>query len=113
MRWRRWAQKGWLDYYAGQAYTPDPRMFQRRARNVIEELGKSCPAVVGIGIKWGGGETDVDTVIREIEVARKLGAAGVAIFSGKDLTEAHAAALKAGPFREPAPYPALSARRGL
>ncbi len=44
----------------------------------------------------------VETVLKEIEVARQLGAKGIVLFHGKALTDEYLAALKAGPFKEPA-----------
>lgn len=102
--WKRWADLGWLDYYAAQNYTDDPDRFTQLTRGVLQDL-QPCPVFVGIGVKWSGGATPLPTVLQEIEQARKLGASGVVLFSATALTAEDLARLKAGPFRQPSLYP--------
>ncbi len=103
--WRRWAEEGWVDDFEGQVYTSSPEGFRKLARTLIGDLGTSCPVVLGIGVKWSSGANTAETVLKEIGIARECGARGVALFSGTDLTDELLAALKAGPFQEPAPLP--------
>ncbi|HNR72365.1 MAG: family 10 glycosylhydrolase [Verrucomicrobia bacterium] len=102
--WKRWAELGWLDYYASQNYTPNLEFFTRLTQTILKDL-QPCPVFIGIGVKWSGGETPMPTVLQEIELARKLGAAGVILFSASAITDSDLAALKAGPFQAPADYP--------
>ena len=104
--WGRWAHLGWLDYYAAQVYTGNLNDFSSRVQTVCRDLKPDCAVLVGIGVDWSGGGTNtLETVLKEIETSRKLGADGVALFHGRAITDAHLAALKAGPFREPARLP--------
>ena len=100
--WRRWAEEGWVDDYEGQVYTPSPAGFGKHVRTLIGDLGPSCPVAIGIGVKWSSGSNTLETVLKEVDIARESGAAGVALFSGTDLTDEILAALKAGPFKNPA-----------
>ncbi len=100
--WGRWARLGWLDFYAAQIYTTNVDAFHQRAQTTISDLGQDCAVFIGIAAEWGGGKNPVETVLKEIEVARQLGAKGIVLFHGKALTDEYLAALKAGPFKEPA-----------
>lgn len=106
--WKRWADLGWLDYYASQNYTDNLDNFTRLTQGVLKDL-QPCPVFIGIGVKWSGGATPLPTVLQEVERARQLGAAGVILFSASALTDDDLATLKSGPFKQPSEYP--NARR--
>lgn len=103
--WKHWAQRGWLDFYASQIYTTNAESFKAGAQTVITDLGKDCLVSIGVAVQWSGGKNTAETVVKEIEIARKLGAKGVLIFSGEALTDEYLTALKAGPFSQPAALP--------
>lgn len=98
--WKHWAQVGWLRFYAPQVYTSDMGVFKSRTQATITDLGKDCPVAIGIAVRWGGGKNSVETVINQVETARKLGAQGIVFFHGKALTNELLQELKAGPFKE-------------
>jgi uncharacterized lipoprotein YddW (UPF0748 family) len=108
--WRHWAELHWLDYYASQNYSPDVSVFDSHTQTIMADLGKDCPVFVGIGVKWSGGATPLPVILEQIELARKRGAQGLLFFSAGALTDEHLAALKTGPFKEPAVFPALDRR---
>jgi uncharacterized lipoprotein YddW (UPF0748 family) len=103
--WKHWAQMGWLYFYTAQIYTINPEIFDARCQTIITDLGEDCLVSIGIAAQWSGGKNTTETVVKEIEIARRLGAKGVVIFSGQALTEEYLAALKAGPFSQAATLP--------
>jgi uncharacterized lipoprotein YddW (UPF0748 family) len=103
--WRRWAQLHWLDYYASQIYREDLGDFVSSTQTVMTDLENDCPVFVGIGVKWSGGASSLPMVLQQIDAARKRGAKGLLFFSASALTDEHYAALKAGPFKNPAGFP--------
>ncbi len=102
--WKHWAELGWLDYYAAQNYSSGLPIFSSFTQSVLKDIQPHCPVFVGIGVKWSGGETMLPMVLQQIEEARKFGAKGLLFFSSKALTAEHLAALKNGPFKEPAAF---------
>lgn len=104
--WRRWAKEGWIDAYVAQNYTEDDGRFQRRARTVLGDLKGLAPVWMGLGIRWSGGGNTPETLAARVEQARAFGAKGVVVYDGRTLTEPYLAALRDGPFRTPARFPA-------
>ena len=102
--WRRWAEFGWLDYYAAQCYTDNLSSFSSNTQQVIADLSPT-PVFAGIHIKSSSGTNPLSAILKEIEIARQHHAAGIILFSGKSLTDEHLSALKSGPFALPALYP--------
>ncbi len=104
--WGRWARLGWLDFYAAQVYTTNADAFRQRAQTVISDIGQDCAVFIGIAAEWSGGKNTVETVLKQIEIARQLGAKGIVLFHGKALTDEYLTALKARPFKGKAALPA-------
>jgi uncharacterized lipoprotein YddW (UPF0748 family) len=106
--WKRWADLKWLDFYVPQIYTTDVNKLRDNAQTTVLALGNDCPVVVGIAVKWGLEERNrnsVETILKEIDIARRVGAKGVIIYKAEYLTNEYLSALKSGPFRDPAPLP--------
>jgi uncharacterized lipoprotein YddW (UPF0748 family) len=98
--WGRWARAGWLDYYAAQVYVTDAARFRERLGVTIRDIGADCPVYAGLGFTFGDGvQNSVAEVLRQIDVARELGAAGFALFHGSAFTGELLDALRTGPFR--------------
>lgn len=104
--WRHWARAGWLDLYVAQDYKSDMAVFERRARRVLAQMGGAAPVALGLGVEWSGGSNSSDTVLAQIALARRLGAAGVVLYHGRALDDGLLNALAAGPFCLPAALPA-------
>jgi len=104
--WKHWAEVGLLDYYASQNYSSDFDTFKSYTQTILSDLPNTCPVFVGIGIKWSGGETPLPVALQQVDYARSRGAKGILFFSAKSLTDDYLNALKAGPFKTPAAYPA-------
>ncbi len=100
--WGRWAREGWLDYYAAQVYVSDTAKFRERFSTTVRDVGANCPVYAGLGFLWSSGQNTVAEILRQIEAARDLGAAGVALFHGGAFTPELLDALRTGPFRAPA-----------
>jgi uncharacterized lipoprotein YddW (UPF0748 family) len=74
--WRLWLDRGYLDYVCTMNYTPDNREFEQRCRAAGRDR-----VVVGIG-SWK--MKDQSEVQAQIEIARRWGAPGFALFSYDD-----------------------------
>ena len=98
--WGRWARLGWLDFYAAQIYTTNLDEFRTRCKGIVSNLAHDCPVYIGIAAEWSGGKNTVETVVKQVDVARQEGAKGIAVFHGKALANEYLMALKAGPFKE-------------
>ena len=109
--WKRWAELGWLDYYASQNYTPDLGTFQSYTQTVLNDIQPHCPVFIGIGVKWSGGGTPLPAVLKEIEDARARGSKGILFFSANGMTDDYLSALRDGPFAKPAAYPGTGVSR--
>jgi uncharacterized lipoprotein YddW (UPF0748 family) len=106
--WTKWANLGWLDLYFPQIYTRDVSVFEQKLGQVQASLKGRCPVVPIIGLRWGEHHTnDIDIVLRQIEVARKSGAAGVAFYPASEITAEYLAALCQGPFKEKVGVPSF------
>ncbi len=103
--WRHWARAGWLDLYVAQDYKSDMAVFEARARQVLAQMGGAAPVALGLGVAWSGGRNRPGTVLAQIALARRLGAAGVVLFHARALSDELMAALASGPFRTPAALP--------
>ncbi len=103
--WARWAQYGWLGFYAPEIYTTDLQDFRRRLQTTISDVGRDCPVCVGVLVENDGPRNSVQQVIGQIDTARQVGARGVILFHGKKITDDYLNALKTGPFSKPATLP--------
>jgi uncharacterized lipoprotein YddW (UPF0748 family) len=103
--WKRWAELGWLDFYASQNYSGELAPFSLMTQTILKDMPAQCPVFIGIGVKWSGGATPLPVVLKQIEDARSQRADGILFFSAKSLTDEYLAALKAGPFNTPAEFP--------
>jgi uncharacterized lipoprotein YddW (UPF0748 family) len=74
--WRLWLQRGYLDYVCTMNYTPDNREFEQRCRAAGTDR-----VVEGIG-SWK--MKSLVEVQAQIEIGRRLGAPGFALFSYDD-----------------------------
>jgi uncharacterized lipoprotein YddW (UPF0748 family) len=106
--WARWVRMGWLDYYAAQVYTPSVDEFRQRLSMVVKNVGRDGPVAAGVGIRWSGHpdkNIPTRTVLKEIELAREVGAPGQVLFHAGVIDEELVEALRKGPYRTPAPPP--------
>jgi uncharacterized lipoprotein YddW (UPF0748 family) len=107
--WPHWARLGWLDYYVPQDYTTNLDAYRRQLSLTMKDLGEACPVYAGIGISWGDHPTTIppQLVVRQIEVARELGASGVVLFPAEGINDELEEALLKGPFRFAAKLPLI------
>jgi uncharacterized lipoprotein YddW (UPF0748 family) len=103
--WGRWARSGWLDYYAAQVYSTSTATFRQRLGMTVKDLSPDCPVYAGIAFRWSSGTNTVEEVMRQIEVSREQGAAGVCLFYAGSFTDEFYQAIKSGPFRSAARLP--------
>ena len=74
--WQEWLRRGILDVACPMAYTDSTALFQERISAAVAAVGGER---VGAGV--GAYRNTVDGTVRQIDVARELGAAGVVLFS--------------------------------
>lgn len=105
--WARWVRMGWLDFYAAQVYTPNIDEFRKRLSVVVKDVGRDGPVAAGVGIRWSGHRDKNilnETVLKEIELAREIGAPGQVLFHAGVIDQELAEALRSGPYRSPATW---------
>jgi hypothetical protein len=71
----------------------------------VKDLSSDCPVYAGIAFRWSGGKNTIEEVMRQIEISREQGAAGVSLFYARAFTDEFYQAIKSGPFRSPARLP--------
>ena len=103
--WGRWARSGWLDYYASQVYSTSSDAFRQRLGTTVKDLSPDCPVYAGIAFRWSSGKNTVEEVMRQIEISREQGSAGVCLFYAGSFTEEFYQKLRSGPFKAPAKLP--------
>ena len=79
--WRSWLQTGLLDVICPMAYTTDASVFRAQIAAVTQIAGRR-PVWAGIGAF----HLSVADTVTHIQMARRLGAAGVSLFSYDNLT---------------------------
>lgn len=92
--WRRWLQMGILDVVCPMAYSTDTAVFEKQVR-VATSTAHSAGRLVWAGI--GAYRIPVESTLEKIEVARKVGADGVILFS-------YDATLRPGPLNPSGDY---------
>jgi uncharacterized lipoprotein YddW (UPF0748 family) len=80
--WHGWLESGLVDVICPMAYTPDPAVFSAQVAGAKQAAG-SHPVWAGIGAYRLSAEQIVDNT----QTARRLGAAGVILFSYDSLAE--------------------------
>lgn len=100
--WGRWAISGWIDSFVPQVYEEDVDAFRKHLRITLDDIGSVCPVHAGIGLAWSEGKNEIGTVLRQIDAARQMGAAGIVLFHGAAFSDDDLKALKQGPFRSSA-----------
>jgi uncharacterized lipoprotein YddW (UPF0748 family) len=83
--WRRWLEDGLLDFAVPMAYTRDQRLFRYQAES-LARAPQGAHTWIGIGA-WLFANEPAGAAL-QVEVARRAGAAGDALFSWDALAEA-------------------------
>ena len=100
--WGRWGNAGWLRYFVPQVYVFDVATFREQLALTMDDIGRSCPVYAGMALDSSSGKNTIEQIVLQIEVAREMGAPGVALFHGAAFTDKHLQMLKDGPFKRPA-----------
>ena len=95
--WPYWIEQGWLDCIFPMAYLNDAEGVEREIRHMVENYGK-VPNVSGISPMYS--RLPVIESTKQVEACRRAGAAGVAFFETKALTDLQIEKLKKGVFRQ-------------
>lgn len=80
--WRFWIENRWLDVVCPMAYTPDPEVFDQQIA-LARQVAGARPIWAGIGAY----RLTPARTVQNIETARRLGAAGVILFSYDSLVQ--------------------------
>ena len=71
-----WLKRGLIDFACPMIYTPNDQTFSRQLGRILAEAGGK-PVIAGVGVydqgPWGAA--------RKMVTARRMGAAGIALFS--------------------------------
>lgn len=94
--WLYWTKQGWLDYIFPMAYLNDAEDVEKEIRYMVENYGE-VPNVSGLSPMYG--HLPVIESTKQVEACRRAGAAGVAFFETKALTDLQTEKLKKGVFR--------------
>ena len=100
--WGRWGAAGWLRYYVPQVYVSSLGTFREQLALTLDDIGRSCPVYAGMALDSTSGRNTIQNIAQQIEAARDLGAAGVALFHGAAFTDEHLDVLRSGVFRKTA-----------
>jgi uncharacterized lipoprotein YddW (UPF0748 family) len=103
--WGRWTRSGWFDAFFAQCYTPDPDRFKKNFGVTMKDIAPDCPVYAGIAFRWSSGKNTVEEMVHQVETAREMGAGGFSLFHARAFTDELLAALRKGPFRNPARLP--------
>ena len=103
--WGRWTRSGWFHGFFAQVYTPDQDRFRKSFGVTMKDIAPDCPVYAGIAFRWSSGKNTVEEIVRQVETAREMGAGGFSLFHAGSFTDDLYAALRKGPFRNPARLP--------
>ncbi len=75
--WRAWAHRGLVDALVPMAYAEDDAVFKKLVQTGCASAGR-CALIAGVGMFK---HADPLQTVRQMEIARRAGASGVALFS--------------------------------
>lgn len=81
--WPEWARAGLVDALVPMAYTDDDAEFGQQLATLRAQAGR-CSLIVGLGIYK---HADAAQTVRQMQAARRAGAAGVALFGYGELAK--------------------------
>jgi len=85
--WERWAQDGLLEMLCPMLYTDDHRLFEKYLRKAVTIARGRCLLAAGVGIVSADQQNTPEEMLRQMNLARDLGADGTVLFSSGSLTE--------------------------
>jgi uncharacterized lipoprotein YddW (UPF0748 family) len=106
--WPAWVESGIVDAVCPMAYTPDAQLFRAQ----IEQARLLVPAREAVWAGVGAYRLTIDGIVRNIQAARQLGAAGVVLFSHESLDGPSLDALRRQAFAPPAVEARMPVRFG-
>lgn len=95
--WLHWVKQGWLDYIFPMAYLSDAEDVEREIKYMVDNYGEA-PNISGISPMYS--HLPIIESTKQVEACRRAGAAGVAFFETRALTDIQIEKLKKGVFRE-------------
>lgn len=79
--WVKWTHAGYLDFICPMDYTTDLNVFDHWVRTQLKLIDGRIPLYPGIGLHSSSSRQRADQTAVQIDMTRKLGAQGYAIFS--------------------------------
>ncbi len=95
--WQLWVKNGWLDMIFPMAYFNEADDIYKEIKYMVDNYGEA-PNISGISPMYS--HLPVIESTKQVEACRKAGAAGVAFFETRALTDIQIDKLKKGVFRE-------------
>ena len=78
--WKPWLDANFVDYIVPMDYTEDTRLFQELLATQAAQRGHAKRTIVGVGVTANESRLDAKQVINQINLSRKYGFAGNALF---------------------------------
>ena len=100
--WVNWVDNKWVDFIVPMAYSSDDQHFRGLVNLEKNAIGDRTILVPGIGLF---AQKDPQQMVRQIGIARELGAGGQVLFASSYFKEAQSLALGQGPYRCAATLP--------
>lgn len=98
--WRKWAEEGLVDILCPMLYTKNNEVFEKYARYAVDVAKGKCLVYTGIAIVTSHAENTPQRVAEQIQIARRAGADGVALFSASSLKGEFIRELKGEVFKQ-------------
>ncbi|MGD8780964.1 MAG: family 10 glycosylhydrolase [Ignavibacteria bacterium] len=85
--WKTWADEGLIDIACPMDYTNDVKLFEQYVKEQVKVADGKCKLYAGIAVSSSHNKNTPEGVKEEVKAARKVGADGVAFFSGYSLKD--------------------------
>jgi uncharacterized lipoprotein YddW (UPF0748 family) len=99
--WGAWAENGLVDFICPMLYTNNLDLLKEYLGRAISISGNNCKVYPGIGVHTSHNTISKELIVKEVNIARELGAGGVVFFSGYSFNKEMRDTLKAGLFSSP------------
>lgn len=84
--WPQWVRAGYLDFICPMDYTESDAHFENLVENQLQLIEKRIPMYPGIGATASRVTLGADRVAGQVDLARRLGAAGFTVFNFQENT---------------------------
>jgi uncharacterized lipoprotein YddW (UPF0748 family) len=82
--WTRWAQAGWLDFVTPMTLTSATKVIETDAREAVAKTEGRAPIMAGVFGPFN--QNTAETLLEQLQAARRAGVAGVVLFDSAHLS---------------------------